>query len=69
MTAFEVHISEDFGPVLTEIDKLVIEQGSSISAIVRAILFDFFGIVPENQIGERCRIDAAMRRMQKMEQR
>lgn len=67
MTSFAIHISADFGQVLAKIDRTVIEQQSSRSAVVRDILYDHFGITPENRIGERCRIDTAMRRMQKTE--
>lgn len=65
MPSFAIHISEGFDQVLAEIDRTVIEQQSSRSAVVRDILYDHFGIIPENHIGDRCRIDTAMRRMQK----
>jgi hypothetical protein len=69
MPSFAIHISEGFDQVLAEIDRTVIEQQSSRSAVVRDILYDHFGIIPENRIGERCRIDMAIRRMQKLEQK
>lgn len=67
MPSFAIHISEGFGQVLAEIDRTVVEQKSSRSAVVRDILYDYFGIIPEKHIGERCRIDTAMKRMRKRE--
>lgn len=45
---FSVGISPDFQRVVDRIDKIVVEQGSSRSAVVRSILYDYFGLVPEN---------------------
>ena len=67
MTSFAIHISEDFGQVLAQIDRTVIEQHSSRSAVVRDILYDHFGIIQKDRLGERNRVNAAILRMQKIE--
>jgi hypothetical protein len=36
----------DFNKVLELVDAIVIEQKSSRSAVMRSILYDYFGIVP-----------------------
>jgi hypothetical protein len=69
MTSFAIHISEDFGQILAEIDRTVVEQQSSRSAVVRDILYDHFGIMPKDRLGERNRVDAAILRMKKMEKK
>lgn len=45
---FSVGISPDFRRVVDRIDEIVVEQGSSRSAVIRNILYDYFGLVPEN---------------------
>ena len=67
MTSFAIHISEDFGQVLAQIDRTVIEQHSSRSAVVRDIFYDHFGIIQKDRLGERNRVNAAILRMQKIE--
>lgn len=67
MSSFAIHISEGFGQVLAEIDRTVVEQKSSRSAVVRDILYDHFGIIPKDRLGERNRVGAAILRMQKLE--
>jgi len=69
MTAFAIHISEDFGQVLAEIDRTVLEQQSSRSAVVRNILYDYFGIIPKYRREERNRVDSTVLRMQKTEKK
>jgi hypothetical protein len=69
MASFAIHISEGFGQVLTEIDRTVVEQQSSRSAVVRDILYDHFGIIPTDRLGERNKVGAAVLRMQKMEKK
>jgi metal-responsive CopG/Arc/MetJ family transcriptional regulator len=45
---FSVGISPDFRRVVDRIDEIAIEQQSSRSAVVRSILYDYFGLAPEN---------------------
>ncbi len=45
---FSVGISPDFRRVVDKIDEIVFEQGASRSAVVRSILYEYFGLAPEN---------------------
>jgi hypothetical protein len=38
----------DFNKVLERVDAIVIEQKSSRSAVMRSILYDYFGIMPQD---------------------
>lgn len=48
LETFAIGISPDFKRVVDRIDKIVVEQQSSRSAVVRSILYDYFGMTPEN---------------------
>lgn len=46
---FSVGISPDFRRVVDRIDEIVVDHGSSRSAVVKEILYNHFGLVPETK--------------------